>query len=209
MTQSKHFYHFNLLHRDHMTVLLYFLLWGLESTLGCRFDLLLILPVEFNSHMGTNLMLISYWCQTGSAGCHQHCEPPGGFSFAARMVSSKHRNTYSRSMLINKWNRGVYLNHRRFLGLSSSLTALDWIALKSFPFCLSTTCQNCISGARPGGIMFNSIFKNSFLSSIPSLWASQPPATDRRRVSGSRSSFWRAAPFMRRIGCQSSVSGSF
>lgn len=49
---------------------------------------------------------------------------------------------------------------------SSSLTVTDVIALDFFFFSFPpTTCQICISGARPGGIRFkkaHSIFKNSF-----------------------------------------------
>lgn len=142
----------------------------------------------FSGRAATKLQLVQP-VQTGSeqfesAGLYQHSEPPGGFSFYYMLEWCQANTATHKSMLINKWNRRVYPSHRHFLSRSSSsLTALDWIALKSFPFCLSTTCQNCISGARPGGIMFNSIFKNSFLSSIPSLWASEPAATDRWRVS--------------------------
>lgn len=100
---------------------------------------------------------------------------------------------------------------------SSALTGPDWIALDSFLFCLPTTCQICISGARPGGIRLKKDslhIQNLILSSAPSLWASQPTATDAQRASESRprrspSSVWRAAPFLQRISCQSCLSGNF
>lgn len=57
---------------------------------------------------------------------------------------------------------------------------VDWIALDFFFF--STTCQICISGARPGGIRFkkDSLHSQKLISSsIPALGAPQPAARDR------------------------------
>ncbi len=134
-------------------------------------------------------------------------------------------------MLINKWNRETWrLKTKPHVSGSDSLFGVTarplplwqiWLPLIFFLFCLLTTCQICISGARPGGIRFKKDslhIQKLILSPIPSLW--NPLSVCGRRLWSSelwplQSSlsltvfFCRAAPFIRRISCQSCLSRSF
>lgn len=111
----------------------------------------------------------------------------------SEMLSQCQANTATHTWKpINKWNRKQKMKGKphdtqilKYPSVprprpSSSLTE-SWLDCPWF-FFFSTTCQICISGARPGGIRFkkDSLHSQKLISSsIPALGAPQPAARDR------------------------------
>lgn len=148
------------------------------------------------SRNGSCLLLKwTVWYETASARAQTLCGQHIVSRLLARseMLSQRQANTATHTWKpINKWNRKQKMKGKphdtqilKYPSVprprpSSSLTE-SWLDCPWF-FFFSTSCQICISGARPGGIRFkkDSLHSQKLISSsIPALGAPQPAARDR------------------------------